>query len=159
MPVLLHVHIRSVTVRLARLRRLAQALLMLAGEPSSEVGLSLIGDRRMRRLNYKFRGKDRTTDVLAFSMREGRVPHASSRLTACLLGDIVISVPAAKRQAKEAGRSLDEELVTLLIHGLLHLCGYDHERGRAEARRMQRRERQMRRRLGSLPRLCTRTAS
>lgn len=147
MPVLLQVHIRSVIVHEARLRRLVQVLMKQLGEPSSELGLCLIGDRRMRRLNREFRGKDRTTDVLAFAMRDSRTPHAS-RLTARILGDVVISVPTAMRQAREGQRSLEEELTTLLIHGLLHLCGYDHERSKAEARRMQRRERLMRRRLG-----------
>jgi probable rRNA maturation factor len=61
-----------------------------------------------------------------------------------LLGDIVISVPAAARQAKDAGTPLAGELERLLIHGLLHLLGYDHERGAAEARRMERRERLLR---------------
>lgn len=147
MPVLLQVHIRSVIVHEARLRRLVQVLMKQVGEPSSELGLCLIGDRRMRRLNREFRGKDRTTDVLAFAMRDSRAPHVS-RLTARILGDVVISVPTAMRQAREEQRSLEEELTTLLIHGLLHLCGYDHERNKAEARRMQRRERLMRRRLG-----------
>lgn len=147
MPVLLQVHTPSVIVRQTRLRRLVETLLEEVGELSSEFGLSLIGDRRMRRLNREFRGKNRTTDVLAFAVREGRAPHAT-RITARLLGDVVISVPTAMRQASEAERSLDEELVVLLIHGLLHLCGYDHERSEREARRMQRRERLIRRRLG-----------
>ena len=147
MPVLLQVSIRSVTVQEARLRRLVQTLMGQVTEPSSELAVSLVGDRRMRRINRVFRGKDRTTDVLAFAMREGRAPHRS-RLAAMMLGDVVISVPTAMRQARAGGHSLDEELVILLIHGLLHLCGYDHERNRAEARRMQRRERLMRRRLG-----------
>ena len=58
-----------------------------------------------------------------------------------LLGDVVISVPTARRQAREAGHSLDEEVAALLIHGVLHLCGYDHERSEKEAKRMERRER------------------
>jgi rRNA maturation RNase YbeY len=67
------------------------------------------------------------------------------------LGDVVISVPTAMRQAKEAQRSLDEEIVALLVHGVLHLCGYDHERSKEEALRMQRRERMVRRGLGKIP--------
>jgi probable rRNA maturation factor len=68
-------------------------------------------------------------------MRESNSPYGA------LLGDVVISVPTARRQALVAGRSLDEELTVLLIHGVLHLCGYDHERSAQEAARMQRRER------------------
>ncbi len=98
----------------------------------------------MRTLNRRYRGKDRTTDVLSFPMREG----AFADLRPELLGDIVISVPAAERQAKEAGHSLIREIERLLVHGLLHLLGYDHERGPAAARRMRRREREILERLG-----------
>lgn len=90
----------------------------------------------MRSLNRRYRGIDRATDVLSFSQREGQ--FASIRPD--LLGDIVISVPAAVRQAKEQNHSLSREIERLLVHGLLHLLGYDHERGPAEARRMRRKE-------------------
>jgi rRNA maturation RNase YbeY len=122
-----------------------------------------VGDQRMRGLNRRYRGKDRTTDVLGFAMREAFMPHGStnspsrvqsrdaSRLTPDMLGDVVISVPTAWRQAKEAGRSLDEELAWLLVHGILHLCGYDHERSEKEARRMHRRERMILQSIARLP--------
>jgi rRNA maturation RNase YbeY len=103
----------------------------------------IVGDRAMRTLNREYRGKDRTTDVLSFPMREG----AHMRLQPHLLGDIVISLPMAERQAREAGASLREEVDRLLVHGFLHLLGYDHERGSAEARRMEARERRLRERL------------
>ena len=74
-----------------------------------------------------------------------------TRQSARPLGDIVISVPTAMRQAKDGQRSLDEEIVALLVHGILHLCGYDHERSKDEALRMQRRERMVRRCLGKIP--------
>lgn len=74
------------------------------------------GDRRMRSLNRRYRGKDRPTDVLAFPAEgEG------------LLGDVVISVPYASRQARRRGEPAAREIDRLLVHGLLHLCGYDHE--------------------------------
>lgn len=114
--------------------RAAQAVLRAVGEPRAELSLELVGDGRMRRLNQIYRGNNRTTDVLAFAMREAPSPCRR------LLGDIVISVPTAMRQAKEAGRSLNEELASLLVHGVLHLCGYDHEKSKREALRMKRRE-------------------
>ncbi|HLZ34676.1 MAG TPA: rRNA maturation RNase YbeY [Nitrospira sp.] len=157
MPVLFQVQVRSVIVHQPRLLRLVQAVLAEVGESSAELGLSFIGDRRMQRLNRRFRRKDRTTDVLAFAMREARTPHAS-RLAAGLLGDVAISIPTAIRQAREAHRSLDHEIVTLLVHGILHLCGYDHERSESEARRMQRRERMVLRGLGKIPSLVRPTA-
>jgi len=151
MPVSLHVHVRSVTVARRRVLGLAQTVLSLAGESTADMHLSLVGDRRMRQLNRRFRHKDRSTDVLAFASREGRAPHRFNR-AAAHLGDIVIAMPTAWRQAKADGRRLEEELVTLLIHGVLHLCGYDHERSRPEALRMQKKERQMRGRLGPIGR-------
>jgi len=150
MPVLFQVRVRSVTFHRARLLRLVEAVLAEVGESSAELGVSFIGDRRMRKLNRRFRRKDRSTDVLAFAMREARAPHVS-RLRGGQLGDVVISVPTALRQARSGRRSVDEEVAALLVHGMLHLCGYDHERSEAEARRMHRRERMVLHRLGKIP--------
>ena len=152
MPVYLRVRLKRPTVRRTVLVRLAKLVLDAAGERQSELSIELVGDRRMRRLNRLYRNKDRTTDVLAFSMREAVAPHAA-RLTADMLGDVVISVPQALRQAIEAGRSPDEEFLSLLVHGVLHLCGYDHERSEREAARMQRRERQLLRAISPVPRV------
>jgi len=156
MPVHMQSQVRRVKFDQARLDRLARAILSDVGEASAELGILFVGDQRMRGLNRKYRGKDRTTDVLAFAMREAFTLHAS-RLTPDMLGDVVISVPTAWRQAKEGQRSLDEELTVLLIHGILHLCGYDHERSDKEARRMHRRERMILRSLARLPKRVNRT--
>jgi probable rRNA maturation factor len=119
--------------------------MLMASErlPDAEISVLLIGDRAMRTLNRRYRGKDRTTDVLSFPLREGKF----SRVQHHLLGDIVISVPAAARQARAAGEALPDEIDRLLVHGFLHLLGYDHERGGVEARRMEARERRLRRTL------------
>lgn len=132
--------------------RVAELALDVVGERQSELSIELAGDRRMRRLNRQYRKKDRTTDVLAFPMREALAPHAA-RFATNMLGDVVISVPQARRQAIEVGKRLDDELVSLLVHGVLHLCGYDHERGEKEAARMHRRERQLLRAIGPAPRV------
>lgn len=90
-----------------------------------------VGDRTMRRLNLAFRGKDRTTDVLSFpgeATAEGR--H---------LGDVVISVPQAVRQAAIREETLGRELRTLMLHGLLHCLGHDHETDDGEMERLERR--------------------
>ncbi len=150
MPVHIQSHVRCVTFDQARLERLARAILSNVGETSAELGIMFVGDQRMRGLNRRYRGKDRTTDVLAFAMRDAFTPHAS-RLMPDMLGDVVISVHTACRQGKEAGRSLDDELAWLLVHGILHLCGYDHERSEKEARRMHRRERMLLRLIARLP--------
>ncbi len=93
----------------------------------------------MRSLNRRYRGKDKTTDVLSFPAREGTF----SNIQPHVLGDIVISVPRAKLQAEAAGHGLSREIEILLIHGLLHLLDYDHERSEREAQRMKRRELQL----------------
>jgi probable rRNA maturation factor len=156
MSVFFESHLSSMTIDRARLSRLTQAVLNQVGESSADLCLSFIGDRRMRRLNRQFRHKDRSTDVLAFATREANMPKLMRQATRPL-GDVVISVPTAVRQAKKGHRSLDEEIVTLLVHGILHLCGYDHERSKDEAFRMQRRERMVRRGLGRIPRFVHRT--
>ncbi len=109
----------------ALIRRAVAAALDVAGVPGREVSVALVGDRRMRVLNRDFRGKDRTTDVLAFPLAEGDY-----------LGEVVVSMETCRRQASEAGRPLKEELAELVIHGVLHLAGHDHELGPGKAREM-----------------------
>jgi len=122
-----------------RVRRLARAALERVSEGPCELSVALVGDDEMRRLNAAYRGKDRTTDVLAFSQRDG----IGDTAPASLLGDVVISIPVAERQARERGTPLERELAELLAHGILHLHGYDHERSRADARRMFERQREV----------------
>jgi rRNA maturation RNase YbeY len=119
-----------------RLGRSARRLLGGLHLGGAELSVTLVSDREMRALNRRWRGRDRPTDVLAFAQRDG-----AGGAPAGLLGDVVISVDTARRQAAEAGEPLHREGERLLVHGLLHLLGYDHERSAAEARRMQRRER------------------
>ena len=136
MPVLIRSRLKKAAIRESRFAELARKVMAAAGETASELSIELVGDRRMRALNFRYRQQDRTTDVLAFAMRESEGPFSSP-----LLGDVVISVPTARRQARAAGHSLNHELAVLLVHGVLHLCGYDHEGSEKEAKRMQRRER------------------
>jgi probable rRNA maturation factor len=99
---------------------------------TASVSVLLVGDRRMRALNLQYRGLDRTTDVLSFSQLEG----PSLQQLSAELGDIVISPAQALRQAKERNETLAREMEILLIHGLLHLMGYDHEKSGYQARKM-----------------------
>lgn len=85
------------------------------------VSVSFIGDRRMRTLNRHYRGKDATTDVLSFAAQEGDMPYMHDDL-----GDMFISPEKIRRQAKEYGVSFKEEMVRMIVHGVLHLLGYDH---------------------------------
>jgi probable rRNA maturation factor len=117
-----------------RLRKIAEAILIIVGRAEAELSLGLIGNAEMRKLNARYRRKDYATDVLSFPV-DGKLP-APNRL----LGDVIISVEKAREQARERGRTRDEEMVTLLIHGIVHLLGYDHERSAKDARVMKRLE-------------------
>ena len=141
--------LRCSGVRRRAVDRVVRHVLSELGHASVGIAVTFVGDRTMRRLNREYRRKDRPTDVLAFAMGEAsQLPPNRS-----MLGDVVISVPMARRQAKEAGRTTDCELTVLIVHGLLHLCGYDHERGGQEARRMFRKEREVLGKLGRMPKI------
>lgn len=107
------------------------AVLSALAPAARSVGVKLCGDRAMRTLNREHRGKDQTTDVLSFA--GGETPEGYH------LGDIVISLPQAERQAEAAGHSLERELRVLLLHGVLHCLGYDHETDGGEMERLERR--------------------
>lgn len=124
-----------------RLKKIALAILGLLGQAEAELSLVLIGNSEMRKLNAKYRRKDYPTDVLSFPMEAG-APSATR-----LLGDVIISVEKAREQAKQRGRTPDQELATLLIHGIVHLLGYDHERSAKDARVMKRLENKIYRQL------------
>ena len=115
------------------------------GLPEAELSILFIGDRAMRTLNRRYRGKDETTDVLSFSLREGQFPLIQPDM----LGDIVISLPVAARHARREGHTINREIDRLLVHGLVHLLGYDHERSPREARRMLRKEHELMKRLAA----------
>ena len=118
-----------------KLRQVAGDLTsLLPATPARAMGVCLVGDRAMRALNRRHRAKDATTDVLSFPA--GRAPDPEGLRH---LGDILISVPQAARQARAAGHSLDRELRVLLVHGYLHLLGYDHETDSGQMLRLQRR--------------------
>ena len=100
-----------------------------------------VSDRAMRELNRRWRGKRGTTDVLSFPAAQDEF----EKVEGTTLGDVVISVEQAARQAAEHKLEFEEEVSQLILHGLLHLCGYDHERDNGEMNRL---ELSLRRRLG-----------
>jgi probable rRNA maturation factor len=118
-------------VRAADVRRDAARLLALLAV-DAELSVALVADAEMQALNRHYRGKDQPTDVLAFALREGEDAAVHPEI----LGDVVISLDTAVRQARQRTISVADEVRTLLAHGILHLLGYDHERSPAEARRM-----------------------
>lgn len=119
-----------------------------------DFSVAFISDRRMKELNSFFRGKSSTTDVLSFPHETDQFdsvlssgfssPPESGTQNRDYLGDVVISVEQAQKQASENGLTLENEIKQLILHGLLHLCGYDHETDDGE---MNRRELRLRRKL------------
>ena len=144
MPVSVTSKRRARGLRAADVRRDAQRLLELL-ELDAELSIALVDDTEVRRLNATYRKVDTPTDVLAFAMREGEEP-----LHPELLGDVVISLDTAVRQAAARRVPLADEVRLLLAHGLLHLLGYDHERSPAEARQMFAKQRALLRRLAAV---------
>ena len=111
--------------------------------PSNAEGVTIafVSDRAMRELNRLWRHKQGTTDVLSFPVKQDEFEKAEGSS----LGDIVISVEQAERQARENGLTLDQEIAQLVLHGLIHLCGYDHATDKGEMNRL---EIRLRRKLG-----------
>jgi probable rRNA maturation factor len=110
---------------------LEQAIAALPEANGGDAAVAFVSDRRMTELNRFFRGKDSTTDVLSFQHE----PDEFEGGTPGFLGDIVISVEQANRQADENGLTLENEIKQLILHGLLHLCGFDHETDQGQMNR------------------------
>ncbi|HEV8354577.1 MAG TPA: rRNA maturation RNase YbeY [bacterium] len=153
MRVLVHSRVRRPGIAARALRRIALAALRAERMPAqTEVSIILVGDASIRRLNRRFLGKDRPTDVLAFPLLPGGPPTRERARPASnhrhrLLGEIVISINRARQQAKAAGHAVRTEVALLAVHGVLHLAGFD-DRSSAGARRMHGREREILRVLG-----------
>ena len=140
---------RSVRLSLQTAERFLRRVTRELGVGSDSVALCFVTDREMARLNETYRKKKGTTDVLSFPAKErGKPVSVATRvreLRGEFLGDIAISPAVARRNAHSVGRSLSGEIHVLILHGVLHLLGYDHETDRGE---MDRVEGRLRRRLG-----------
>jgi len=123
-----------------RLEQVAQRILSVSGCPEAELSILLVDDGQIHEINRDYLDHDYPTNVISFAMREGE----GADVQPDLLGDVVISVETALRDAQEAGASFEGELYFLLLHGVLHLLGFDHERGSEEdARCMEEREQEV----------------
>ncbi len=131
--------LRGSRVDVGLIRDRAQFLLSRLGHRNSELSIALVDDSEIRKLNREWRGLDRATDVLSFSLLEGEGSGYRGRL----LGDVIIGVERAAAQAADRHRGLDDEVTRLMIHGLLHVLGHDHE-SEVEARTMRGEERRLR---------------
>lgn len=124
-----------------QLKKVAVRILSALGCPDeAELSISIVGDRTIRIINREYLAKDRPTNVISFSQLEGE--HGG--ITPHILGDVIISAETSAREAEQGDMQTFERLCFLLMHGILHLCGYDHERsGNEEAIRMEKKEREL----------------
>ena len=107
---------------------------------SAEVDVTFVDDEEIRVLNFQFRNLDKSTDVLSFPLGENGVYDRNPATYAMMLGDVIISVEHAARQAEEYGHSFQREIAFLTVHSMLHLLGYDHVNGGIEAETMREKE-------------------
>jgi probable rRNA maturation factor len=123
---------KRILLNLRKVRRATQRILTELGLLDAELSLLLVDDARIQDLNRRYLNRDKPTNVLAFPMREGEF----STLHPHLLGDLVISVETAKRQSNRFGLDEMEMVILLMVHGVLHLIGYEHEGTKKGAREM-----------------------
>lgn len=122
-------------------RRTCNAVLTLEGFDSpAEINVSFVNDEQITELNLKYRGKDCATDVLSFPLTDDGRYETNPETGAILLGDIIISMEHAVAQSKQYGHSLQREMGFLTAHSMLHLLGYDHEKGGLETVKMREKE-------------------
>ncbi len=112
--------------------KVARSVLQAEAVMLSELGVLVTDDAKMQELNREYAGEDAPTDVLSFSLTEGEEFASPDRVLR--LGEVIISYPTAERQAQEAGRATKDEMAHLLVHGILHLLGYDHAEPEEEQR-------------------------
>lgn len=130
-------------------RKCCQAVLVSENfDRSAEVSVSFVDNNEIRRLNKLYRDKDKPTDVLSFPLGENGVYDINNETGAVLLGDVVISIETAIKQAKMYNHPLEREVGFLTVHSMLHLLGYDHETSPLEAERMHEKEEMVLERLG-----------
>ncbi len=151
-------HLSRYSVRVKKIQHLTSALINALGVSQYEVAIEFVGPGRMRTINRKYRGADKSTDVLSFPQQVWKKSLAAKLAPSAAkihrqkstkaptpvpaLGDVIISLPDAERNARSIGQSLDREVGFLIVHGILHLCGHDHMRP-SEERAMRREQRKL----------------
>ncbi len=129
---------KRVSIDAGKIRRAAKKILSDLGFQGYELSIVIVDDREITRLNRQYFHRNRPTNVISFPMAVGDPASLHSRV----LGDVVISAETSKRQAEEAGRKAKDEILFLLIHGVLHLAGYDHEGAADERKKMEAKEKE-----------------
>jgi probable rRNA maturation factor len=124
---------KKTKLNISKIKKEVQKILENLGCHNSEISILFTSDRHIKELNVAYRKKNNPTDVLSFSQIEGDF----ASLNTSILGDVVISVDTAVKQAEDFGHSLEKEIFTLLIHGILHLLKFDHEQSEEDDKKMQ----------------------
>ncbi|MEE8290832.1 MAG: rRNA maturation RNase YbeY [Candidatus Tectomicrobia bacterium] len=124
---------RTVAIDTPRVKKRLQQMLTYLGCGETELSVVFANDRMLRHLNRTYRQQDRPTNVLAFP----QPPMPGVGTSPTLLGDVIVSLPTAAREARELEQSVENRVLYLLLHGILHLLGHDHERSSTERRRME----------------------
>ena len=122
-----------------KIRQTATAVLNALEYPEAELSILIVDDQQIAQLNQEYLNRNGPTNVIAFPMRAGRFPD----ITPNLLGDVVISIETAFREGQKGDLSMEERFDQLLIHGILHLLGYDHEGTKSEARKMEKKAQEL----------------
>lgn len=130
---------KRIGVDSGKIRSAARRILRELGFEGHDLSIVIVDDPEITRLNRQYFRRNRATNVISFAMNGGEEGPGHSRI----LGDVVVSAETAKRQAEEAGREGEEEILFLLIHGILHLAGYDHEGSAGERRKMEEKEKEL----------------
>src|SRR5215510_935972 len=133
MTICIHNRQRAVAIHTATVRKQVLQIMAYVGCPEQELSVVFGHDRLLQELNRTYRHKDRPTNVLAFP----QAPTYVGEPTSPMLGDVIVSLPTAAREAHDLNQSLEERVVYLLLHGVLHLLGYEHEGSAAQRRRME----------------------
>lgn len=121
------------------IRKKTQAILNALDCPDGELSILIVNDSQIEALNKQYLNRSGPTNIIAFPMQEGEFANISPQL----LGDVVISVETAHQEGKNAGISIEERFIQLLIHGILHLFGYDHETTEQEALKMEKKSEEL----------------
>ena len=139
MEVLIDNQQSSYGMPLKKIRRTVEVILGALDCPDGEISILIVDDPQIEKLNRKYLKRTGPTNVIAFSMREGEFSHLSPQL----LGDVVISTDTAAKEAQNSGMSIEQRFKELLVHGILHLFGYDHETSDQDARKMEKKNQEL----------------
>ena len=122
-----------------KIKQTVRVILNALDFPDGEISILIVDDLQIEKLNRQYLNRTGPTNVIAFAMREGEFAEVSPQL----LGDVVISADTAAKEAQNCGMSTERRFYELMVHGILHLFGYDHEDSAAEARRMEKKSREL----------------